>query len=245
MTDVLLSLKMTVVKKIKSWAEPLLQLFYPRLCEGCSRSLIGQEKVLCINCTSELPLTNYHNNPENDTVSRFAGRLKFEQATSLAYFSSEGLLQHLLHQLKYNDKPEVGVYLGQQLGYGLQQTEWIKDIAAIIPVPLHKKKAAIRGYNQSMAIAEGLNDVLSIPVDGTSLYRLRYTESQTKKSRAERAENMQEVFGTGNMASLENKHVLIVDDVLTTGATLEACALALQKIPGLKVSFATIGIAVD
>jgi ComF family protein len=235
----------TTIAKIKSWAEPLLQLFYPRLCEGCSQSLIRQEKVLCISCTSELPLTDYHNNPNNDTVSRFAGRLKFEHATSLAYFTSEGLLQHLLHQLKYNDKPEVGTYLGQQLGYGLQQTEWITVIDTIIPVPLHKKKEITRGYNQSMAIAEGLNDILSIPVDDTSLYRLRHTESQTKKSRAERAENMQEVFGTRNIAALENKHVLIVDDVLTTGATLEACALALQKIPGLKVSFATIGIAVD
>lgn len=236
---------MTTIAKIKTWAEPLLQLFYPRLCEGCSNSLLAQEKVLCISCTAELPLTNYHNNSNNDTVSRFAGRLKFEQATSLAYFTSEGLLQHLLHQLKYNDKPEVGIYLGQQLGYGLQETEWIKGLDIIIPVPLHKKKEITRGYNQSLAIAEGLNDVLAIPVNDTSLFRQRHTESQTKKSRAERAENMQEVFGVRNTTLLENKHVLIVDDVLTTGATLEACALALQKVPGVTVSFATIGIAMD
>ncbi len=236
---------MTSINKIKSWGNSFLQLFYPRLCEGCSQALLVQEQILCVGCTAELPLTNYHHIPENETANRFAGRLKFEYASSLAYFTAEGLLQHLLHQLKYHDKQEVGVYLGQQLGLGLRETDWIKTIDVIIPVPLHPKKEAMRGYNQSNSIAEGLSDILNKPVNKTGLYRLRHTESQTKKSRTERIDNMQEVFGVRNATTLEHKHVLIVDDVLTTGATLEACALVLQTIPGIKVSFGTIGIAMD
>ena len=231
--------------KLKSWGYELMQLFFPRLCEGCSQSLMRQEKVLCIGCTAELPLTNYHDQSSNDSTLRFAGRLPFEKATSLAYFTPEGLLQHLLHQLKYKDKQEVGIYLGEHLGYGLRGTEWIAHLDAIIPVPLHPQKEAARGYNQAKLIAEGMAEVLSIPVVDSVLYRRRHTESQTKKSRTERIDNMKDVFAVRKPEMLNNKHVLLVDDVLTTGATLEACALTLSAIQGAKTSFATVGIAMD
>jgi ComF family protein len=207
--------------------------------------LLLQEKVLCISCTPYLPETGYHHIPDNDTALRFAGRIPFQQATSYAYFTAEGLLQHLLHGLKYDDKQEIGVYLGQQFGHSLKQTSWIDDVDAIIPVPLHPKKEALRGYNQSGLIAEGLNDILSIPVIDKELYRTRHTESQTKKSRTERIDNMKEVFAVRNTSTLSNKHVLLIDDVLTTGATLEACALVLLSVPGIRISFGTVGIAMD
>jgi ComF family protein len=176
---------------------------------------------------------------------RFAGRIPFIHATSYAYFTADGLLQHLLHELKYHDKQEIGVYLGQQFGHSLKQTEWIHDVDVIIPVPLHPKKEAFRGYNQAGLIAEGLSDILSIRVINKELYRTRHTESQTRKSRTERIDNMQGVFGVRNVAALADKHVLLVDDVLTTGATLEACALVLLTVPGIRISFGTVGIAMD
>jgi ComF family protein len=222
-----------------------MQLFFPRLCEGCSQSLLAAEEVLCIGCTAHLPLTDYHDVADNITALRFAGRVPFQYATSLAYFTAEGLLQHLLHELKYKDKKEIAIYLGRQFGYSLRSSAWIKEIDYIIPVPLHPKKEALRGFNQSLLIAEGMGDALTIPVCDENLYRRRHTESQTKKSRTERLDNMKDVFELRDEMSLSQKHVLLVDDVLTTGATLEACALSLLKVQGLKISFGSIGIAMD
>lgn len=237
------------LKKIKAplgvWGSSFLHLFYPRLCEGCSKALLLSERVLCIGCTHHIPKTAYHHIPDNDTASRLVGRIPFHHATTFAYFTPDGLLQHLLHQLKYKDKQEIGIYLGKQFGYDLAETNWAKSIDLILPVPLHPRKEAERGYNQSSLIAEGISEVLHIPVLADGLYRTRHTESQTRKSRAERIENMQEAFGVKHIQQLQHKHVLIVDDVLTTGATLESCALALSAIPDVQVSFGTIGIAMD
>lgn len=222
----------------------LLHLFYPRLCEGCGKSLVGAEQVLCITCVPQLPVTSYHHVPDNDTVLRIAGRFPFVHATSFAYFSGEGLLQHLLHGLKYKDKKDTGIYLGKLFGYELQNTDWIKSVDAIVPIPLHAKKYAARGYNQSAYIAEGISDVLGKPVWDQALTRMRHTESQTNKTRTERIENMQDAFAIKDATLLTGKHLLLIDDVLTTGATIEAAALALLEAVDTKVSIATIGIAV-
>jgi ComF family protein len=222
----------------------LVHLFYPRLCEGCSRPLTTAEEVLCLGCEAELPETAYHHITGNDTALRFAGRIPFQHATSYAYFTNDGLLQHLLHRLKYNGRKEIGHYLGTRLGAGLSQCAWASSIDTIIPVPLHKAKQAKRGYNQSASIAEGLAGQLGIPWSDKLLLRVRDTESQTRKTRTERVNNMANAFVLHEKASLENKHILLCDDVLTTGATLEACALALLREEGVKVSIATIGIAV-
>lgn len=227
-------------------------MVYPVVCEGCNKPLVGGEQVLCIACAAMLPETRYHAEPENESVLRFAGRLPFVHATSLAYFTADGLLQHLMHGLKYAGKKDIGIYLGKRLGSAIAQarpmpggTEWLADIDLIVPVPLHPKKQYKRGYNQSMLIAEGISKTTGIPVDAHALERVRQTESQTKKTRTERLANMEEAFRIKPGTDLHGKHALLCDDVLTTGATLEACALALLKQETIKISIATIGIAVS
>jgi ComF family protein len=223
----------------------LVHLFYPRLCEGCSKPLLASEEVLCISCALEIPETNYHHIPENQTELLFAGRIPFIRATSFAYFTNDGLLQHLIHGLKYKDKKEIGYYLGKKFGQSLLSTDWISSIDVIIPVPLHPAKQTKRGYNQSMLIAEGMDEVLHRPASDKILLRSRDTESQTRKTRAERVDNMAGAFKVNEKSELAGKHVLICDDVLTTGATLEACALALLAHKDVKISIATIGIAIS
>lgn len=221
--------------------EGFLHLLFPRLCEGCCASLLFEERVLCLSCLDQLPLTAYHHLPSNETVLRFAGRFPFVSATSYAYFTKEGLLQHLLHRLKYKGRKENGRRLGELLGYELQIVPWAQTVDVIVPVPLHPKKQAARGYNQSDLIAEGMSEVLGIPFLADGLKRVRHTESQTNKTRQERADNVQDAF-RAKSAAVQGRHVLLVDDVLTTGATLEACSLALLD-QNCKVSIATIGIA--
>ena len=228
---------------LRELTQGLLHFIYPRLCEGCGRPLLTNEQVLCLGCGLQMPETDYHDAAANDTAMRFAGRVPFTHATSYAWFTDDGLLQHLLHGLKYGGKTNIGHYLGRQLACSLQPAEWIHTVDAIVPVPLHPKKEAARGYNQSVLIAEGMGAVLDIPVLPHALARKRYTESQTQKSRAERAANMQDAFIANKSALGRATHLLLVDDVLTTGATLEACALALLAVKGVRVSIATVGIA--
>jgi ComF family protein len=229
---------------IQQIAKGLAQLVYPRLCMGCNKPLLEEENILCLNCNVyNIPRTAYHHILDNETAMRFAGRFRYERATSFAYFLSEGLLQHLLHELKYNDRQDVGVYLGKQFAYDLKLTGWAKGIDGIIPIPLHPDKEKARGYNQSRKIAEGMSKVLGIPVLDNILVRVRNTESQTQKNREQRIDNMKGAFSLENPKMLQGKHVLLLDDVLTTGATLEAAALAILQAPNTHVSLATIGIA--
>lgn len=229
---------------LKSLAHGFTHLFYPRLCEGCSKPLLAEEEVLCLNCNVfNLPRTAYHHIADNETTMRFAGRVPFVKATSFAYFTVDGLLQHLLHELKYKDKKEIGTFLGRQLGSDLAQLNWQAGIDFIVPVPLHPEKEALRGYNQSLLIAEGMSDILHIPVAHKLLKRVKNTETQTQKTRTERLENMTGAFELNPDKKYEGKHLLIIDDVLTTGATLEACAMAILSCPGTSVSIATVGIA--
>lgn len=229
---------------IGDMAAGLSQLVYPCLCEGCSKALLQEEEVLCLNCSIyNLPRTAYHHIHENETFMRFAGRVQVERATSLAYFTNEGLLQHLLHGLKYEGKKEIGTYLGKQLGYDLLQTNWAQGVDMIIPVPLHQQKEAKRGFNQAVIIAEGMSQALNIPVIDKALQRIKFTETQTQKTREERIENMKGAFSLSNPNEIKGKHILLIDDVLTTGATLEAAALALCTVQDVRISMATVGIA--
>jgi ComF family protein len=211
---------------------------------GCNKSLLDEEEILCLTCNVyNIPRTAYHHIAENETAMRFVGRVPVQKGTSFAYFTNEGLLQHLLHELKYNEREDIGVYLGKQLGYDLKQTGWASSIDAIVPVPLHPEKQKLRGYNQSRNIAEGISEVLGLPVLAGAVERVRNTESQTQKSREERIENMKEAFAVKAPGQIAGKHLLVTDDVLTTGATIEACALALLTVPGVTISVATIGVA--
>lgn len=229
---------------LKQFLHGLMHLFYPRLCEGCSQPLLQAEQVLCLGCSMHLSQTDYHHIPDNETALRFAGRVPFSHATSFAAFADDSLLQHLLHGLKYKGKKETSIYLGKEFAAALRYADWIKEIDLIIPVPLHSQKQAARGYNQCHLIAIGMSDILHVPVVTDALIRTRHTESQTHKTRVERVSNMQDAFEVKNTVSIANKHLLLIDDVLTTGATLEACAMPLLAIPGVKISMATVGIAV-
>ncbi len=220
-----------------------MHLFFPECCVGCGAGLTEAETVLCLGCQLLLPETGYHAHTLNETGQRLAGRIPFVFATSFAYFVPDGLLQQLLHGLKYRNRKDIGRFLGTRFGHALQEAGVCVGVDYIVAVPLHPEKERIRGYNQSIIIAEAMGAVLGVPVLDGVLVRTRHTESQTQKTRAERAANMEAAFAVRHSQSLAGKHVLLVDDVLTTGATLEACAQALLGVPGLSISIGTIALA--
>jgi ComF family protein len=210
----------------------LSYLFYPRLCEGCRRALLPAERVLCLHCLELLPRTQHAHLPDNEATLRVAGRFPFVAAASFAWFTGEGLLQHLLHGLKYKGKKETGIFLGRQFAFDLKETDWVKSVDLIVPIPLHPRKEAARGYNQSALIAEGMSEVLGIPWSGSLLQRVKHTE------------NMEGAFVL--RSAVDDRHLLLLDDVLTTGATLESCARTILAAAGshTRVSIATIALAV-
>lgn len=228
------------MKSVANYFHDLLALFFPEICAGCGTNLFQNEKVICTNCIYNLPLTNFHKDPLNKLTKQLWGRFIFIQASSYVYFRKEGKVQNIMHQLKYNKRPEAGFKMGEMYSYILSTSEqWIKpDI--IIPVPLHPAKQKKRQYNQSEYIANGMASVLKLPVVTDNLIRSENTETQTRKSRFERYENLKGAFHCRDGNRLVNRHILLVDDVMTTGATLEACSTVLLKIDGVKLSIATI-----
>ena len=222
-----------------------INLIYPKLCLACDGNLPPYEELICIKCQYQLPKTNHHKSKENPFTERFWGRVPIETGASMYYFTLGSRVQHLIHQLKYENKSEIGYKLGKLYGYQLKEEPHFQNIVAIVPVPLHPKKMHIRGYNQAAAIGEGLAESLNIPHYPHALYRKVFTNTQTKKSRAERLENVFQAFAVKNVNQLKGKHILLVDDVLTTGATLEACATRILEVEGTKVSLMTIAIASD
>jgi len=223
--------------------DDLISLFYPQLCAGCNTTLLKGEEVLCLNCLADLPRTNYHLYHENPIFQLFIGRVNITLATSFCRFDKGGRLQHLLHQLKYKGNPEVGYKMGMLLGSDLMQSLLYQEIDALVPVPLHPKKEKKRGYNQSTEICKGLAESMNRPIITGNLVRKVHTTSQTQKGRFERWENVSGIFNVKNSRLLTGKHLLLVDDVVTTGATLEACCETLLKIPGVSVSIATLASA--
>ncbi|MBC7744915.1 MAG: ComF family protein [Flavobacterium sp.] len=218
-------------------------LFFPELCAACGKNLYKNEDIICTNCIYHLPYTMHHKDPENRVARQLWGRFPFKQAGSYVYFKKGNKVQHIMHQLKYNNRPETGTKMGKLYGSELEQSSvWtIPDV--VIPVPLHPKKRKLRGYNQSECIAKGMSDALNIPVVLNNLCKATNTETQTLKSRFSRYENLKEAFFVREPLQLENKHLLLVDDVITTGATLEACCLELLKIKNVSISIATIAFA--
>lgn len=221
----------------------LIDLVYPRLCNACGEHLQQKEPLICTTCFYKLPRTGYHNWPENPLSKVFWGRVELEKAIAFLYFTKGGKVQHILHGLKYKNLPELGELMGTLYANDLMKDGTLDSIDSIIPVPLHPEKLKARGYNQSEAFAKGLCTVSGIAMDCTSLVRKFSSSTQTKKSRYRRWENVKEIFSLEHPEVIEGKHVLLVDDVITTGATIEACCNVLLEANNVKISIAGIATA--
>ena len=220
----------------------LFSLFFPRLCVVCGKSLIDAEKLLCIGCISDLPRSGYWLREENIITQLFSKfpTTKIEHASSFLYYTKESPYHQLLLQLKYHGAKEIGIELGKWFGAELLQSPFYKTVDAIIPVPLHPKKERKRGYNQSEVFAEGLSLATGWSLETEAIKRTRYTATQTKLNREERQKNVTGAFELYKTEQILGKHLLLVDDVLTTGATLQTCAKELLNVPECKVSIATV-----
>jgi ComF family protein len=228
---------------LRTYLRDFVSLIFPDLCVACRDGLMANEDLICTDCLYNLPATNFHLQPDNLVARQFWGKLPIKGAYSLYYFNKGGNIQNMMHQFKYNGMHRIGNVLGNIAGKQLLHNEAFNSAEIIIPVPLHKNRLKERGYNQSASFADGLAQKLSAKVDIDNLVRSVATKTQTHKSRFARFENMQEVFAVARPADLINKHVLLVDDIVTTGSTLEACGIELLKVPGLKLSIATIAYA--
>ena len=216
--------------------QSLINLFFPRVCSGCNSILLTEETVICTTCRHEIPLTQFHHNPNNEAISKFYGKVPIEFAAALFYFQKKGIVQEMIHKLKYKGHEEIGTAIGFWYAEELKSLPQIKTVDCIIPVPLHPKKLRERGYNQVTTFAKTLSESLNISYNERVLVRNIYSKTQTKKSMLKRSELNTAVFDVHFGDSMIGKHFLLIDDVITTGATLEMCSRALLKIPGAKVS---------
>ena len=220
-----------------------IDLMFPNLCVVCGNNLQKNEHQLCLSCLVDIPRTNYHLIEENPIEKRFWGKVPVYRATSYFFFQKGSSFQKLLHILKYKGNKEIGEIMGKYAAVDLLDTPDFASIDLIIPVPLHPKKQKLRGYNQSEWIGKGISIILNKPQDTSTLIRVKENPSQTRKSVYERFENTEGIFKLSDSTILEGKHVLLVDDVLTTGSTLEACILALLETAGIKISVFTLAVA--
>ncbi len=234
---------MTITRHIKTWWNDFLNLFFPNICQACGNYLFQQEEVICTRCLFDMPKTNFHLEKNNPVSMLFWGRIKIEYATAFFTFSKGSRFQKLIHKLKYKKQKQIGIELGKQLGLQLNKSEFFNDIDFIVPVPLHLKKRRIRGYNQSELIAEGVASATGKSTEFTNLYRAVHSDSQTKKNKLERWENVNNIFQLKDTTLFANKHILLVDDVVTTGSTLEACTQALLQSENCRVSVAVLAYA--
>jgi ComF family protein len=215
-------------------------LFYPNICANCNEQLLQNEKIICVFCRHDLPLTNFNSYTNNKVFTIFYGRITIEKAYSLLLFRKEGITKNLIHNLKYKGNETVGIFFGNWLGEILYKNKEFSSVDFIIPVPIHSKKKKIRGYNQVTKFGECLSTHLNIPFVEDILIRQSTTKTQTLKSRFDRFKNLETKFLLTDTKAFKGKHILIIDDVITTGATLEACALALLKTSNLRISILTM-----
>lgn len=220
--------------------EDFISLFYPRYCRGCYNSLVKGEDLICTECLLEMPKSYYHLHHDNPFYQKFRGRLPVKHVMTLFKFVKESRVQHVLHALKYKQQPEIGEMLGRIYGKDLLEADYSERFDLIVPVPLHTSRRKLRGYNQSEEFGKGLSQILEVPCDDTYMVRAAKTETQTHKSKLSRWENVNRIFEVINAASIAEKRVLLVDDVVTTGATLEACGDALLRAGCRELSIACI-----
>ncbi|WP_298391437.1 ComF family protein [Flavobacterium sp.] len=214
----------------------IINLFFPKACAGCNSFLLESELVICTTCRHEIPITNQHLNQNNEAFLKFYGRIPIEFASSLLYFHKKGMVQEMIHKLKYKGHQEIGEAIGTWYAEDLKKCEQLKDVDYIIPIPLHKKRFKERGYNQVTTFGKALSNQLNIPYNDTILFRKVYSKTQTKKTFLGRSEAIENIFRVAFNENHHNKHFLLIDDVITTGSTLEYCGRELLKIPGARIS---------
>ena len=228
--------------KLKEIKDSFLHLLFPHVCTGCGNDILNEETVLCMRCIDAMPETNFEIHPNNPVEKTFWGRLPLVGATAQFYFTKESLMQHLIHQFKYKTNRELGLQLGRIMGEQIKKSGRFA-VDALIPLPLFPVKEKRRGYNQATILCEGMAESMGIPVLDKVITRPQHTETQTKKGRIERWKNMEGKFILSNPAAICNKHLLLVDDVVTTGATFEACGNELLKAENVKLSLASLCMA--
>jgi ComF family protein len=228
---------MVLIDQIKN---SFLHLVFPQVCEGCGTDVVDDHELLCLKCLGSLPKTEFHFHSSNIVEKMFWGRLPLREASAQYYFTKESMMQHLMHELKYKGNKELGIYLGNLMGLALEQTNRFSTIDALIPLPLFPSKEKKRGYNQASVLCYGISEIIGKPVLENVVIRTTHTETQTRKNRVARWQNMEGRFLLKDPSGLENKHVLLVDDVITTGASLEACGKEILKAKGVGLSICTL-----
>jgi len=232
-----------MIAQLKNIFSNTIHLFYPHICTGCGSDILEEDNLLCLRCIHDLPHTNFAQYSNNPIEKYFWGRLPLAAGHSEFYFSKEFLIQHLIHQLKYKGDINIGFYLGELMGNTLISSNRFNTIDGLIPLPLYADKEHKRGYNQAAVICNGMSSVMNVPVLNGHVIRQHATETQTRKHRTERWENVKGSFKVVKESALKNKHLLLVDDVITTGATLEACGSILLQTENVKLSIATLAYA--
>ena len=218
-------------------------LFFPNYCFGCKGGLVKGEEILCTLCLAELPLVDYYNSNDNPIVNKFVGRIPVKYGWALFKFKKSGVVQQLLHQLKYNNRPEIGERLGKMFAHKLLENGHGKAFDMIIPIPLHKSKKRSRGYNQSSMIARGMSDVLQTRHTDSLIERVSATSTQTKKTKMERWDNVNYAFRVTDPSLISGKRILVIDDVITTGSTFEACIKTLLEAGAAEISIGCLAEA--
>ncbi|MBP6456368.1 MAG: ComF family protein [Chitinophagaceae bacterium] len=223
----------------------ILHLFFPNNCVACQNELFAGEKFICLTCQVALPETNLHKIKNNLVEQFFMHQKNVQKATAFYFFSKEGKVQHLLHEIKYNDNKELAFFLGEKMAKRLNEHNWLEGVDVVIPVPLHQKKLNKRGYNQSLEIAKGFAEVSKIELNTDALKRIKNTETQTQKSKMERIENIKNAFVFGQDLISTKKHILLIDDVITTASTLNACVEEISKTSEIKISVLCLAAAIN
>ncbi len=224
--------------------DDVLSLLFPRLCYGCGNHLLRNESLFCTECYILIPRTNYHLETDNPVEQLLWGRCKIEKAAAFSFYNRDSRIRRLIHNLKYKGISDIGFELGKIYGQSLMKSKFLEGIDLIIPVPLHPSKIRIRGFNQAEIISNGISEATRIPVDSKTLGRSGSSETQTKRSRYERWINVDGIFNIPDTKGIAGKHILLVDDVITTGSTIESCANELLKSEGVRVSVAALAVAV-
>ncbi len=224
--------------------DDFISILFPRLCPGCGNHLLRNEKIICTECYVLIPRTNYHLKDDNPVARLFWGRCMIEKAASFSFYTKDSRIRKMIHQLKYRGGRETGAELGRIYASSLRNCGFFDGIDIIVPVPLHPSKKRKRGFNQSECISEGISSVSGLPVDADNLVRTKMSATQTKKSRYSRWTNVEGIFSVKDPGKFAGRHILLVDDVITTGSTIEACANEILTVDSARVSVISLAVAV-